>query len=112
MLTIKIDKQRLNQKISVANIKKAKFALTHQAMADMDQYVPKKAGHLRMSGTSNGDRITYQMPYAAYQFRGISSKGKKFTNYTTTGTGSRWDKRAKANHIDSWRKAFIDGGGL
>lgn len=114
MLVININKSVFDKKTSVPNIKRAKFALTNEALADMNQYVPMRpgSGHLRMSGTSNGDRITYRMPYAGPQFRGVSSKGNEFKNYTTPGTSRRWDLRAKANHIDDWRKAFIDGGNL
>ncbi|MEQ7200163.1 minor capsid protein [Enterococcus avium] len=112
MLVIKINKFAFEKKMSVSNIKRGKFALANQAMADMNQYVPRKRGHLRMSGTSNGDRIAYRMPYAGPQFRGVSSKGNEFKNYTTPGTSRRWDLRAKANHLDDWRRAFIKGGNL
>lgn len=113
MLVININKSVFDKKTSVSNIKRAKFALTNQALADMNQYVPMRpgSGHLRMSGTSNGDRITYRIPYAGPQFRGIVNGGR-VRNYTTPGTSRRWDLRAKANHMDAWRKAFIDGGNL
>lgn len=113
MLVININKSGFDKKTSVPNIKRAKFALTNQALADMNQYVPMRpgSGHLRMSGNSNGDRITYRMPYAGPQFRGIVN-GSRVKNYTTPGTSRRWDLRAKANHMDAWRKAFIKGGNL
>ena len=58
----------------------------------MDKYVPKDIGNLRDIVDKGVDYITYESPYAHYQYEGVSKNGKTF-NYTTPGTGPHWDKR-------------------
>ena len=42
----------------------------------------------------DGTYITYEMPYAKYQYYGEREDGShKVTHYTTPGTGSYWDER-------------------
>lgn len=111
---ISINSNDYEKKLSVKNIDKAQFALVNQVHADMNLYAPRREGHLRDESFALDSRITYKTPYAKAQYRGYitSKKGKKikFKNYSTPGTGSHWDKKAKANHIDSWCKAFVKGG--
>lgn len=115
-LKIIIHSDDFNKKLSIQNLDRALFALTNQAHADMNLYTPKRQGYLRDDSFVEKNRITYKMPYAKVQYRGyrISKDGKKidFQNYTTPGTGPHWDQRAKSNHINSWCKAFIGGGGF
>jgi len=60
----------------------------------MDKYVPKDNGDLRTIVTILPSSITYEMPYARYQYYGIREDGThKVQNYTTAGTGTYWDKR-------------------
>lgn len=68
----------------------------------MDVYVPKREGKLRETVVKNGqvtrnvttDRIIYTQPYARYQFYGERRDGShKVVNYTTAGTGRRWDRK-------------------
>lgn len=112
MLKVDVNKDDLDRKLSSKNIDRGVYALTNQAHADMDRYVPKRQGHLRQDSFARNNTITYTVPYARAQFRGVVGKGHPVRNYTTPGTGKRWDLRAKANHIDDWRKAFVKGGGL
>jgi hypothetical protein len=112
MLHVEIDKRLFEKKVSVMNLERAMFAFTNQAHADMNRYVPKLSGDLRDKSHVYKNRISYIVPYANYQYRGISSLGNKLSKYSTPGTGSHWDKRAKANHLSSWRKAFVKGGGF
>ncbi len=75
-----------------------RYALANQAMVDMNMYVPKRTGQLRGSSflMDNGKKIVWNTPYARRQFY------NQMNNYTTSGTGSRWDVKAKNNHIAQW----------
>ncbi len=56
----------------------------------MNDYVPRRDGHLRekVKVTVEGDHglVTYVSPYAARQYHGVSFK------HTTKGTAAYWDK--------------------
>ena len=58
----------------------------------MNKYVPMDEGNLRINADVKTDSITYESPYARYQYYGISKSGKPL-NYRTPGTGDYWDKR-------------------
>ncbi|PQG65881.1 capsid protein [Enterococcus faecium] len=111
MLHVKVKKNGVDRKLSVMNINSALYYMTSQMHMDMNLYVPKRQGNLRDKSFVNKNRITYAAPYARAQFRGFVN-GSRVRNYTTPGTSRRWDLRAKANHMDAWRKAFIKGGNL
>lgn len=67
---------------------------TNTCYKHMDKYVPKDEGNLRTIVDIQSNTITYEMPYAKYQYYGIRSDGTRpVQNYTTPGTGSYWDKR-------------------
>lgn len=55
----------------------------------MDKYVPMKTGDLRSIVDIDSNTITYEMPYAHYQY--IHQFPPE--NYTTPGTGGYWDRR-------------------
>ena len=62
----------------------------------MDEYVPKDNSDLRNEVTLRTNSITYEMPYASYQYRGEREDGTHKINpknYTTGGTGPYWDER-------------------
>ena len=60
----------------------------------MDKYVPMDTGDLRTIVDIKTDSITYEVPYAHYQYKGEREDGThKVKNYTTPGTGPYWDKR-------------------
>lgn len=94
------------------SVKKGQYALANQAMSDMMQFVPKDRPEepLRQSvhTTADGSQITYSTPYAKAQFYGIIN-GCPVHNYSTPGTGKRWDLKAKSMFMDSWVKAFTRG---
>ncbi|MCS6156553.1 minor capsid protein [Lactiplantibacillus plantarum] len=107
---INVDLDGFMEQTSLTNVKRGQYALVNQAMSDMEQFVPKDQGHLRDSvhATSNGSQITYSMPYAKAQFYGIIN-GHPVNNYSTPGTGKRWDLKGKSVFMDSWVKAFTKG---
>ena len=67
---------------------------TNTCYKHMDKYVPMDKGDLRTNVLVSYDTITYQSPYARYQYYGVREDGSnKVKNYTTPGTGPYWDKR-------------------
>ena len=71
---------------------------TNTCYKHMDKYVPYDKGDLRTNVDIQDDRITYESPYAKYQYYGISKNGKPL-NYKTPGTGDYWDERMKSTEI-------------
>lgn len=68
---------------------------TNTCYKHMDKYVPLDEGNLRTIVDIQSDSITYESPYAKYQYYGISKSGKPL-NYRTAGTGDHWDERMKS----------------
>lgn len=67
---------------------------TNTCYKHMDKYVPKDEGNLRTIVDIEDNSITYESPYARYQYYGVREDGThKVKNYTTPGTGPYWDKR-------------------
>lgn len=107
MVKVSINLSAARQKLSTKALQAGQRALANQAAADMNQFVPKDEGHLRlaMSIDTDGSAINYHMPYAAELFY-----MHKY-NYTTPGTGPRWDNKAKGFFISSWIESFSRGAG-
>lgn len=107
---INVDLDGFMDQTSLTNVKRGQYALVNQAMSDMEQFVPKRQGHLRDSvhATADGSQITYAMPYAKAQFYGMIN-GSRVHNYSTPGTSRRWDLKGKSVFMDSWVKAFTEG---
>ena len=67
---------------------------TNTCYKHMDKYVPKDDGNLRTIVDIESNSITYEQPYARYQYYGMREDGTHVVkNYTTPGTGPYWDKR-------------------
>jgi hypothetical protein len=67
---------------------------TNTCYKHMDKYVPKDEGNLRTIVDVESNSITYEQPYAHYQYYGMRDDGTHVVkNYTTPGTGPYWDKR-------------------
>jgi len=116
MLHVKVEKNGVDRKLSVTNLDAALFYMVRgQIHPDMNLYVPKRQGYLRDKSFVNKNRITYKTPYARAQFYGFVN-GKRVHNYTKEDgyprKSRRWDLRAKAKHVEAWRKAFVEGGNL
>lgn len=111
---ITIDLDRVKKKLSQESFDKGQYAAANQMLSDMNQYVPKDEGSLRLTGTveDNGKSLTWNMPYAKAQFYGFVGKGGfRVYKYTTPGTSRRWDLRAKGAHMNDWVDTFIKGAG-
>lgn len=67
---------------------------TNTCYKHMDKYVPMREGNLRTIVDIQSDSITYESPYAQYQYKGMREDGSRpVRNYTTPGTGPYWDRR-------------------
>lgn len=104
---VDIDLSGARAKLSESAQERGRRVLANQAHADMNQFVPMDEGILRMAVSIDisGDAIVYHMPYAARQFY------EQAANYTTPGTGPRWDEKAKGIYMDDWERAFMRGAG-
>ena len=81
-------------------IKKTQYTLANQVRADSNLYAPKLSGDLRRYSqvTNDNKSIIWSVPYARRHYY------NQFTNYTTLGTGPKWDQKAKGYHLSNWRK--------
>ena len=72
-------------------------------------------GNLRTIVDIQPDSITYESPYARYQYYGVREDGTHVVmNYTTPGTGPKWDKRmwsAEKDEVLEEVQDFIKRGG-
>lgn len=98
-VNIKVDTANIKTKVD-RMIKQGQVALVNQVYADMNPYVPAKTYDLRNQSQVSLDSkaIIYWVPYARIQFY------TQFQNYTTPGTGPRWDLKAQAIHGIDWQK--------
>lgn len=92
--------------LNQSSMNKAAYVVANQAMADMDQFVPYKQGHLAGSAhiDNNKHTIVYDGPYARAQFYGMIH-GYPVKNYTQTPgryPTKRWDLQAKSLYMDKW----------
>lgn len=94
-------------KMSAARVTSGRRAMANQAMGDMNPFVPMAEGILRQTATIDldGSGVNYNTPYARKFFYMM------MYNYTTPGTGPRWDNKAKAIFISDWERAFMKGAG-
>jgi hypothetical protein len=88
---------------------------TNTCYKHMDKYVPKDEGNLRTIVDIQPDSITYESPYARYQYYGMREDGTHVVmNYTTPGTGPYWDKRmvsAEMQDVVKEVQDYINRGG-
>ncbi|GGB26821.1 hypothetical protein GCM10011409_00180 [Lentibacillus populi] len=105
MVQVSINLSGVRKKLSQGNVNRGRYALANQALADMNQFVPMDEGILRQTATIDidGSGINYNTPYARRMFY------MYMYNYTTPGTGPRWDNKAKAIYMRDWLNAFLKG---
>lgn len=108
MVKITVDLSGATQKLSAQNQQRGQYAMANQMLADMNNYVPALRHDLRNSATIDidGKAINWNMPYAAKMFYMM------MYNYTTPGTGPRWDNKAKAMFMSDWINAYTKGADL
>lgn len=105
MVKITVNLGGVEKKLSPQAEQRGQYALANQALADMNQFVPMDEGILRQTATIDidGKGINYNTPYARRQFY------MHAYNYTTPGTGPRWDNKAKGMYMSDWINAFMKG---
>lgn len=89
---------KIKNRLNLEEDGKVQKTLTNSCYKHMDKYVPMSdlisAGDLRTVVDIQTDSITYESPYASYQYYGMREDGTHVVqNYTTPGTGSYWDER-------------------
>lgn len=105
MTKVTIDLGGVHRKLSEAAVQQGRYSVANQMVADMNQFIPMREGNLRQSVSISTDAtsIHYNMPYAGRLFY------MYMYNYTTHGTGPRWDLKAKSAFMSDWIDAFTKG---
>ena len=95
-----LETSKYDQKTSNANFLKGRLAIANQYMMEMEQFTPRRSGELRVSAhvVGTGEAIRWTPVYARAQFYGTNGRAV-FRNYTTPGTGKRWDEPGKTNAL-------------
>lgn len=106
--SIDVDLQRAYRKIDQPARDRGRIAMANQMWADMNRYVPYLGGALRRASyvTPKGHYVVYREKYATKQFY-VQAK-----RYSTPGTGSRWDLKASAIHMENWKQTHLRGAGI
>ena|SRR5699024_611528 len=107
MAHVSVNLDGVRKKLSIQSHQRGQYAVANQALSDMNPFVPKKKGILRMTGhvEGGGEYVVWNTPYVARMFYIM------MYNYTTPGTGPRWDNKAKAMFMSDWIKAYMKGAG-
>lgn len=105
-LDVSINTRDIDKKLSKANLNNANRIVAGQMLMDMTPFVPFRKGTLRGSAHLNGNVLSWNTPYARRRFY------EENVNFTTPGTGARWDNRAKAVNMDSWLRVLKKGIGV
>ena len=117
---IQIDLKGVKKKFGKQSMKLGRLAMANQALADMNKFVPLHVSVLRQTGTAinDGEQLQWSTPYAKAQFYGSRPfrRGMPVTvvmrNYTTPGTGKRWDLKGKSQYGQQWARTFKRGSKL
>ena len=109
-MSIYIDSlETIKRKLKIQENGPAQAFMTETCYKAMDKYVPMDNGDLRTNVSLYPNKITYESPYASYQYYGEREDGShKVRNYTTPGTGTYWDKRMISADIKNVVKQVQD----
>ena len=106
---------KIKKRLKIDDNGPAQAFLTETCYKHMDKYVPRRDDNLRTIVSLTTNTITYENNYASYQYYGRrKDKTHKVKNYTTPGTGPRWDRRmlsAEKKDVIKEVKNFIKNGG-
>lgn len=85
---------KIKRKLNIQDKGPAHAYFTELCYKKMDRFVPMDLGNLRTIVNVTVDSITYESPYASYQYFGKRKDGSHvIKHWTTPGTGPKWDKR-------------------
>jgi hypothetical protein len=112
-VSINIDLGGVYKKLDASAVSRGQFAMANQMLSDMNPLVPALSNTLRTTGhvSGGGDSIIWNTKYAKAQFYGTNGRAV-FRNYSTPGTGSRWDLKGKGMYMDAWKRAYLRGAGI
>lgn len=110
-VSVDINFSKLEGKLSPRAFKIAQLAVANQVLLDMNHYVPRLHGDLRGSGHAMGDKVVWSTVYARAQFYGTNGRAT-FNNYSTPGTGKRWDERVPDSTMREWGKVGLRAMGV
>lgn len=100
---------QIKAKLGVEPTGRVQKFFTNTCYKHMDKYVPMDKGDLRTIVDIQDTSITYESPYAKYQYYGMREDGSRVVeNYTTPGTGPYWDKLMVSAEIDDVVKEVQD----
>ena len=106
---------KIKKRLKIDNNGPAQAFLVETCYKHMDKYVPMDEGNLRTIVDLTNHSITYESPYAAYQYYGMrKDKTHKVKHYTTPGSGPKWDRRmlsAEKKDVIKEVQSFINRGG-
>ena len=106
---------KIKKRLKIDDNGEAQAFLTETCYKHMDKYVPMDLGNLRTVVSIGINSITYESPYAEYQYRGKRKDNTHIVkHYSTQGTGPRWDRRmisAEKKDVIKEVKNFIKTGG-
>ena len=86
--------EKIMRRLNIQRGGPAHAHFTELCYKKMDKFVPKRNENLRTNVSVTTDSITYESPYASYQYFGKRKDGSHvIKRWTTPGTGPRWDKR-------------------
>lgn len=92
---------KIQKKLGIEPNGEVQSFLTNTCRIHMDKYVPMDTGALRTNIYETSSSITYESPYATYQYYGERNDGTHVVrNYTTPNTGSYWDRRMVSAEIN------------
>lgn len=86
----------------------AENAVADQIIADSRMYCPTDGENTlrdsaRIEHDGDGTQVTYNTPYAAYQYYGCWPDGShQIRHHSTSGTTTKWIEHAKAHNADKW----------
>ena len=106
-MAIKIDLDGVFDKLSDGNIKRGQYNMAQRMHATMNEnFVPMRDGNLRaLSNVSpDGKSINWNSVYARRHYYAPGT-----WDYTTPGTGPKWDEKAKGVFMSDWIEAFKEG---
>lgn len=109
-MAIEIDLDGVFDKLSDGNIRRGQYNMAQRMHVTMNEsFVPIREGNLRaLSNVSpDGKSINWNSVYARRHYYAPGG-----WNYTTPGTGPRWDEKAKGVFMSDWIEAFKKGADL
>ena len=109
-VSVKIDLEGVRNKLSPQAQDRGQHNMANRMLATMNEnFVPERDGNLRKFShvDAGNDSITWEMPYARKHYYTNFSP-----NYTTPGTGPKWDEKAAGIFMDDWKEAYLKGAGI